>query len=147
MEIIIMEKSRKSLKFMSEIILICLTFSFIRTILEVLLVKVNIDNVPNQFMLIAKIMLCVIYAVLYAPQVYIGVKGIKVANTPDSSKAHIVWAVIFLAFAVFSIISAVSGLIKAEDVTSNIFALIDATIDFVLYFFYVKFAKQVLVAA
>ena len=36
--------------------------------------------------------------------------------------------------------------IKAEDVTSNIFALIDATIDFVLYFFYVKFAKQVLVA-
>jgi hypothetical protein len=143
----IMEKSRKYLKFMSEIILICLTFSFIGTILEVLLVKVNIDNVPNQFMLIAKIMLCVIFAALYAPQVYIGVKGIKVANTPDSSKAHIVWAVIFLAFAVFSIISAVSELIKAEDVTSNIFALIDATIDFVLYLFYVKFAKQVLVAA
>lgn len=142
-----MEKSRKSLKFMSEIILILLTFSFIRTILEVLLVKVNIDNIPTQFMIIAKIMLCVIYAVLYAPQVYIGVKGIKVANTPDSSKAHIVWAVIFLVFAVLSIISSVSGLIKAEDVTGNIFALIDATIDFVLYFFYVKFAKQVLAAA
>jgi hypothetical protein len=143
----IMEKSRKYLKFMSEIILICLTFSFIRTILEVLLIKVNIDNVPNQFMLIAKIMLCVIYALLYAPQIYIGVKGIKVANTPDSSKAHIVWAVIFLVFAVFGIISSVSGLIKAEDVTNNIFALVDAAIDLALYVFYVKFAKQVLAAA
>ena len=142
-----MEKSRKYLKFMSEIILICLTFSFIRTILEVLLVKVDIENIPTQFLIIAKIMLCVIYALLYAPQVYIGVKGIKVANTPDSSKAHIVWAVIFLAFALLSIISSVSELIKAEDVTGNIFVLIDATIDLVLYIFYVKFAKQVLATA
>ena len=142
-----MEKSRKYLKFMSEIILIFLTFSFIRTMLEVLLVKVDIENIPTQFLIIAKIMLCVIYALLYAPQVYIGVKGIKVANAPDSSKAHIVWAVIFLVFALLSIISSVSGLIKAEDVTSNIFVLIDATIDFVLYLFYVKFAKQVLSAA
>ena len=56
MEILIMEKSRKSLKFMSEIILICLTFSFIRTILEVFLVKVDIENIPTQFLIIAKIM-------------------------------------------------------------------------------------------
>ena len=111
------------------------------------MVKVDIENIPTQFLIIAKIMLCVIYALLYAPQVYIGVKGIKVANAPDSSKAHIVWAVIFLVFALLSIISSVSGLIKAEDVTSNIFVLIDATIDFVLYLFYVKFAKQVLSAA
>ena len=142
-----MENSKRNLKFISEIILICLAFSFIRTILEVLLVKVDIENIPTQFLIIAKIMLCVIYALLYAPQVYIGVKGIKVANAPDASKAHIVWAVIFLIFAVLSIISSVSGLIKAEDVTGNIFVLIDATIDFVLYILYVKFAKQVLVAA
>ena len=35
-----MEKARKSLKFMSEIILICLTFSFVRSILEIFLIKV-----------------------------------------------------------------------------------------------------------
>jgi hypothetical protein len=142
-----MEKSRKYLKFMSEIILICLTFSFLRSILEVFLTKVTDANIPTQFLIIAKIMLCVIYALLYAPQIYIGVKGIKVANTPDSSKAHIVWAVIFLVFAVFGIISSVSGLIKAEDVTNNIFSLVDAAIDLALYVFYVKFAKQVLAAA
>jgi hypothetical protein len=142
-----MEKSRRSLKFMSEIILICLTFSFLRSILEVFLTKVDNDSVPTQFLIIAKIMLCVIYAVLYLPQVYIGVKGIKVAKNPDSSKAHIVWAVIFIVFAVFAAISAVSGLIKAEDVTGNIFGLIDAVIDLGLYFFYVKFAKQVLAKA
>ena len=40
-----MEKARKSLKFMSEIILICLTFSFVRSILEIFLTKVtNNDN-------------------------------------------------------------------------------------------------------
>ena len=142
-----MEKSRRSLKFMSEIILICLTFSFLRSILEVFLTKVDNDNIPTQFLIIAKIMLCVIYAVLYLPQVYIGVKGIKVAKNPDSSKAHIVWAVIFIIFAVFAAISAVSGLIKAEDVTGNIFGLIDAVIDLGLYFFNVKFAKQVLAKA
>lgn len=142
-----MEKSRKYLKFISEIILICLTFSFIRTILEVLFVEVDIDNVPTQFMIIAKIMICVIYALLYAPQVYIGVKGIKVANVPDSSKAHIVWAVIFILFAVLSIASSFSELIQAVDVTGNVFALVDATIDLVLYIFYVKFARQVLAAA
>ena len=141
-----MENARKNLKFISEIILIVLTFSFIRTILEVLLMKVNIDNVTTQAMIVAKIMLCVIFAALYAPQVYIGVKGIKVAKTSDSSKAHIVWAVIFLVFAVLSIVSSVSGLIKAEDIAGNIFALVDAAIDIVLYVFYVKFAKQVLVA-
>lgn len=142
-----MEKSRKYLKFMSEIILICLTFSFLRSILEVFLTKVTDANIPTQFLIIAKIMLCVIYAVLYLPQVFIGVKGIKVAKNPDSSKAHIVWAVIFIVFAVFAAISAVSGLIKAEDVTGNIFGLIDAVIDLGLYFFYVKFAKQVLAKA
>ena len=139
-----MEKSKKYLKFVSEIILILLTFSFVRSILEVFLTKVTVDNVPTQFLIIAKIILCVVYAVLYIPQVFVGVKGIKVAKNPDSSKAHIVWAVIFLVFAIFAAVSAISGLIKAENVTENIFGLIDAAIDLVAYFFYVKFAKQVL---
>ena len=142
-----MEKARKSLKFMSEIILICLTFSFVRSILEIFLIKVTNNDIPTQFLIIAKIILCVIYAVLYLPQVFVGVKGIKVAKNPDSSKAHIVWAVIFLVFAALAAISAVSGLIKAEDIAGNVFGLIDAVIDLVLYFFYIKFAKQVLAGA
>ena len=143
-----MEKSRKSLKLMSEIILICLAFSFIRSILEVILTKVTTpDNIETQFIIIAKILPCVIYAVLYIPQVYIGIKGIKIANNPDSSKAHIVWAVIFLVFAVLAMVSAVLGLINAENVTGNVFGLVDAIIDLALYFFYIKFAKQVLETA
>ena len=142
-----MEKSRKYLKFVSEIVLICLAFSFIRSILEVLLTNISMNNIPDSYIITAKIVLCVIFTMFYVPQVYIGVKGIKVANNPDSSKAHIVWAVIFIVFAVFAAISAVSGLIKAEDVTGNIFGLIDAAIDLGLYFFYVKFAKQVLAKA
>ena len=138
-----MENSKRNLKFISEIILICLAFSFIRTILEVFLSNMSINNIPTEFMLIAKIAICVAYTVLYIPQVYVGFKGIKVANNPDASKAHIVWAVIFLALAAISAISSVFGMISTGNVTGNIFGLIDAVIDLVLYFFFVKFANQV----
>jgi hypothetical protein len=111
------------------------------------LTNITVHDDVADFVVIAKIVLCVIYAVFYVPQVYVGVKGIKLANRPDSSKAHIIWAVIFIALATLGAVSAVVDLINAKDVLSNIFVLIDSVIDFGLYFFYVKFAKQVLEAA
>lgn len=142
-----MEKARKQLKFMSEVILILLAFSFIRSLLEIILVKVNLDDVTALHVTVAKIILGVFSVVVYLPQAYIGFKGLKVAKKPDASKAHIVWAVIFVVFSVFAAISAVAEIINTGANTGNIFALIDAAIDFALYFFYLKFAKQVMVAA
>ena len=142
-----MEKSRKYLKFMSEIILICLAFSFIRSILEVYLINVSLNNIPDSYIITAKLVICVIYTVFYIPQVYIGVKGIKVAKNPDSSKAHIVWAVIFLAFAVLGAISSVWDMINTGDIVGSILGLINGVIDIALYFFYVRYAKQVLAVA
>ena len=142
-----MEKSRKYLKFMSEIILICLAFSFIRSILEVFLINVSLNNIPDSYIITAKLVICVIYTVFYIPQVYIGVKGIKVAKNPDSSKAHIVWAVIFLAFAVLGAISSVWDMINTGDIVGSILGLINGVIDIALYFFYVRYAKQVLAVA
>ena len=140
-----MEKARKGLKFLSECILIFLTFSFIRTILEVFLVDIKVDNIPGNTMLIVKIVLCVIYAVIiFGPQLYVGVKGIKVANKPDDSKAHIVWAVIFVIFAVIAGISAISDMAGTGDIAGNVFRLIDAVIDIAFYFIYIKYAKKVL---
>ena len=142
-----MEKSRKYLKFMSEIVLICLAFSFIRSILEVLLTNISMNNIPDSYIITAKIVLCIIFTVFYVPQVYIGVKGIKVANNPDSSKAHIIWAVIFLALALFGAISYVGDMISTGEVVENIFGLVNSVIDITLYFFYVRYAKQVLAEA
>ena len=141
-----MGNAKKNLKFMSDLILIFLTCSFIRTILEVFMTDIKVNNISAEFMIVAKIILCLIYVVIFLPQIYVGVKGIKMSKNPDSSKAHIIWAVIFVAFAVFSAVSAVANMINNKDMTGNIFRLIDAVIDFVLYFFYVKYAKQVLVA-
>ena len=141
-----MGNAKKNLKFMSDLILIFLTCSFIRTILEVFMTDIKVNNISAEFMIVAKIILCLIYVVIFLPQIYVGVKGIKMSKKPDSSKAHIIWAVIFVAFAVFSAVSAVVNMINNKDMTGNIFRLIDAVIDFVLYFFYVKYAKQVLVA-
>ena len=60
---------------------------------------------------------------------------------------EITWAVIFIVFSVLATVSAVVDIINVVDVAENIFVLIDSVIDFVLYFFYVKAAKQVLAAA
>lgn len=142
-----MENAKRNLKFISEVMLILLLFSAIRMILEIFLKEIRVDNIPAEFILVVKGVLCVISALLYIPQIYIGVKGIRVAKNPDSSKAHIVWAVIFFVFAAISVISTVSGMIRTGNVVGNIFGLIDSVIDLGLCFFYVKFAKQVQVAA
>lgn len=138
-----MEKARKNLKFVSEVILIILTISLVRSILEVFLAKVNLEGVPAELIPFSKIVLCVMFVVLSIPQIYIGVKGIKVANNPDSSKAHIVWGVIFTIFSVFSVFSAVSGLTKGGNTFGDILALVSAVAQFALYFIYVKCAKQI----
>ena len=139
-----MEKSRKNLKFVSAVTLIFLVLSFARTILEVFLMDYNIPNVSSELLLAGQLVLCAIFTVFYLPQVYIGVKGIKVANNPDSSKAHIVWAILFIVFAAISLISSISGLITTKNVTSGIFAIIDSALDVVWYALYVKYARQVL---
>ena len=138
-----MENARKNLRLVSEVILIILTISLVRSILEVLLSKGSMDGIPAELVSFAKIGFCVAAVVLSIPQIYIGVKGIKVANNPDSSKAHIVWGVIFTIFSVFSVISAVSGLTKGGNTFGDILALVSAVAQFALYFIYVKCAKQV----
>ena len=142
-----MENAKKNLKFISAVMLICLTFSFIREVLEIFLTNVKLDNISFEYIIIAKIVICLIYAVMFLPQIYVGVKGIKVSKKPDSSKAHIIWAVIFIVFAAFAAISATINIAKSVDVTENVFELIDAAIDFAFYFLYVKYAKQILQAA
>ena len=145
MEKLIVKKAKTGLKFTSECILILLAVSFVRSILEIFLTDVKIDGVSEGLIIASKIILCVLFAmIIFIPQIYIGVKGIKIAKNPTDSKSHIVWAVIFVIFAFISAISAIVDMVNTGDIAANIFVLIDGVVDIALYLCYIVYAKRVL---
>ena len=97
-----MEQSRKNLKLSSIIVLILSVFYAIQLVCELMFGEINNatipEGAPDNILLITKIVLASIAGLLLIPNIYIGVKGLKVAKNPDSSKAHIVWAIILLVF-------------------------------------------------
>ena len=139
-----MNQAKKRLKFISECILILLAVSFIKSILEIFLKDVTIDDVSESLIITSKIVICLLFTVIiFIPQLYIGVRGLKIAKNPNSSKSHIIWAVIFAGFAILSIISAIVGMVNTGDIARNIFGIVNGGIDLAMYSCYIVFAKQV----
>ena len=93
-----MEKARKNLKEMSVLILIFAVFSFVRSIVEILFAGLSIKDLPEEIteniVIIGIVVLCVFSLILSIPQLYVGIRGIKVAKKPVATKGHIVWAII-----------------------------------------------------
>jgi uncharacterized membrane protein YhaH (DUF805 family) len=96
---------------------------------------------------LAKVVMIVTFVfslILLLPQLYVGVKGMKMAKEPTSSKGHIVWAVILLIFAVFGMISTASSMAGNTSIVDNIIALVDHALDVIVYCMYIKYANRVL---
>ena len=146
-----MKESKRNLKVLSIVILAMAVYSLIRVVLSVFTMDFDVNNLPDgataSIVLAGQIAVCVISLILLLPQVFVGVKGIKVSNTPDSSKAHIVWAVILAVFSILGVISPVSNLIQNTDVVGNLFEVADMVIDAVIYIVYIKYARQIRAAA
>ena len=146
-----MEKNKKNLKVMSILILALAVYSFARLVLSVFTIDFNPENladgVSSSLLLVGQIFVCVVGFILLLPQTYVGIKGIKVSNKPDSSKAHIVWAVILAALSVIGIFSPVSELIQGVDVVGNVLAAVDMALDVIIYIEYINFANKVMKAA
>ena len=142
-----MSKSRNNLKIISIVVLILAALSLVNIASELIFGALNDaeipDGAPENTLLIAKIFLAVVSAIMLAPHVYVGIKGIKVAKKPDSSKAHIVWAIILLAFAAYCLISPIASIIILEDVLSNIFSIISIAFEIVVFILYTKYAIAV----
>ena len=143
-----MEKNKKNLKVMSILILALAVYSFARLVLSVFTIDFNPENlaegVSSSLLLVGQIFVCVVGFILLLPQTYVGIKGIKVSNKPDSSKAHIVWAVILAALSVIGIFSPVSELIQGVDVVGNVLAAVDMALDVIIYIEYINFANKVM---
>ena len=146
-----MERNKKNLKVLSILILALAVYSLIRIVLSVFSIDLNpedlTDGASATLLLIGQIFVCVVSFILLIPQIFVGIKGIKVSNNPDSSKAHIVWAVILTVLSVIGILSPASELIKGVAVLDNLFAVADMALDAIIYIEYINYAKKLVKAA
>ena len=143
-----METSRKNLKSMSLLILFLAALSLTRNIIDAVSTGFKADNVPNGMtetaVMIATIVAFVVSLVLLIPQIYVGVKGVKVANNPEtSSKGYIIWAKILFVFAIIATVFSVVDLVNAADKLNSVLALVNVILDVVVYFLFIKYANQV----
>lgn len=146
-----MERNKKNLKVLSILILALAVYSLIRIVLSVFSIDLNpedlTDGASATHLLIGQIFVCVVSVILLIPQIFVGIKGIKVSNNPDSSKAHIVWAVILTVLSVIGILSPASELIKGVAVLDNLLAVADMALDAIIYIEYINYAKKLVKAA
>lgn len=141
-----MEQSRKYLKLASILVLIFSGLTLINIIYELVFADftdVEIpDGMPANILLITKIVIAVISVLLLLPRLYIGFKGLKIANNPDSSRGHIIWGMILLVISIIGVISPTIAIFKLESVLDNVISLIGVLIDVVIFFVYVKSARE-----
>ena len=142
-----MEKAKKNLKVLSIVILIFAGLTLLSLCVELLPDDFSGAEIPEgspeNIVLITKIFLMTLTVIMLLPQIYIGIKGIKMAKNPDSSKAHIVWAIILLAFSVIAIISPLVAIFKQEAVKENVSDLCNILVEAIMFFEYIVYARAV----
>ena len=132
-----MEKAKNQLKASSFVILFFVALSLVNVALQIFSGKLNVTGMND----IAKIVAIVISVLVLLPQVYVGVKGLKMAKAPDSSKAHIVWAAILMAFGVIALIDPISALANAQNVSNNIASLATTILEICIYVIFISSAN------
>ena len=80
--------------------------------------------------------------VVFIPQIYVGIKGIKIANGAESGKAHMIWAIILAIFACISVITAISNISKGVD-ADRVFDIIYPAVDLFIFVCYFIYARKV----
>ena len=101
------------------------------------------EGTPANTLLIAKIFLLAISALLLWPQIYVSIKGIKIAKNPNGTKRHIFWATVLLVLSIIGLISPVLELLRSEGVYQNLGSILSILIEVCLYYEYVKYAKEI----
>ena len=143
-----MSQTRKKLKAVSIVVLALAGLSMLNLAFELFFGEsFNSAEIPegspDNIILIAKIVVAVISFIVLLPQIYIGFKGIKVANNPDSSRAHIIWGFILFVLTLISLISPLMAIIKLEDVFANVAQFLSVAVDAAILFSYIRFSKMV----
>ena len=142
-----MELTRRNLKIESIVVLAFAALTFIHLVFQLIFVDFNKAELPagadETTLLITKILIMAVSFVLLLPQIYIGIKGLKIAKNPNSSKAHIVWAIILFVVTVIALISPISNIIKQEAVSDNVSRLLSLLVEGFVFFDYIRYASAV----
>ena len=139
-----MEQLRKHLKISSIVVLIMAAMSLLNVVSELAFGELNsVQGVDDSALLMTKIVLLSVSFVLLLPQIYVGLKGMKMAKRPNSSKGHIVLATILLVIAVLSLYAPVLSFINKQEITATLGALFSVLLEIVIYADYIKYAKAV----
>ena len=144
-----MEQARKHLKLTSFVVLALAVLSLINAVFEIFFGEFNNvpipEGSPENILLITKIFVLVIALLLTVPQLYIGIKGLRIAKNPNASKsnAHIVWGIILLVITIMSMVSPALDIIKQEAVFENGSSLLSIAVDAMFLYDYVKYAKMI----
>ena len=142
-----MEQTRKYLKLSSIAVLALAFFSLLQIVSELLYGELNNavipEGAPENILPITKIVLFSVALLLTLPNIYIGIKGLRIAKKPNSSKGHIVWAIILLAFASLSLIEQGVGFIHNGFNFENISAFCSIVVEVTVFVEYIRLAIAV----
>ena len=142
-----MMQSRNHLKISSAILLLLTAVGFLRTAIVLFFTDPNVvdtvlDGFSQTLLLVVKIFLWVFLLVAILPQIYVGVKGLRIAKTSDTAKGHIVWAYILLVFTVLSWIEPIVTIIR-QDASLTDYTPIYGLLLIATLFYYIKSATAV----
>ena len=142
-----MEQTRKNLKLSSIAVLALAFFTLLQLVSELLYGELNNavipEGAPENILLITKIVLFSVALLLTLPNIYIGIKGLRIAKKPNSSKGHIVWAIILLAFAALFLIEQGVGFIHDGFNFENISAFCSIVVEVAVFVEYIRLAIAV----
>jgi hypothetical protein len=139
-----MEQIRKNLKLSSIVVLVLAGFSMLQVVCELFLGElgnaITTEGASDNTLLITRIFLLSFALLLTSPGIYIGIKGLRIAKKPNSSKGHIVWGIILLVFASLSLISPVADIINNGFKYDYISEFLSIAIEVTVFFEYIKYA-------
>lgn len=140
---------RKNLKIISILILVLVVFSLARMIVDVCKNGFgDIGELPKGVSPeVGEVLVVIVWAIgvlFLLPQVYIGIKGIKLATNPSSvtGRAHLVWAAVMTILSGLSVISCISKI--SQGYTSEKFwSLFDVLLNVLVFCTYYYCARKI----
>ena len=142
-----MEQTRKFLKLSSIAVLVLSGFFMLQVICEILFGELSNAIIPEDvsynILLITQIVIFTFALLFMLPNIYIGIKGLRIAKKPDSSKGHIIWGIILLVFTVLSLISPIVDIINNGFKYDYISEFLSIAVEASVFFEYIKYAIAV----
>lgn len=148
-----MENAKKQLREGSLLVLFFAALSLVRMIFDALTIyftdakNVPVEGVTQDIVTISSIAFLVVGIICLIPQVFVGLRGLKIAKEPAATKGHIVWARILMIISIVALVSIIPTLFEPNaDLVNGIFGAVDCILDVVVFGLFIKYANAVYTA-